>query len=78
MKIESRTDWLMDPCFYYCFVCGKPFDSPPQLDSDGRLRGKALVFDVVIDEDNFKEETEERICSKCWVSDLSKFSVNQD
>jgi hypothetical protein len=75
--IHSRTDCLLDPCFYKCFVCSQPFDEPPKLDSNGRLTGRALVFEVV-NEDCFKEETEERICNKCWNSDLSQFSVNQD
>lgn len=76
-QVDSRTDWLLDTCYTNCFVCGKPFELPPLLDKTGRLEGRALVFDVVI-EDNIKEETEERICSKCWVSDLSDFSFNQD
>ena len=69
---HNKPDWLLDPCFTNCFVCGKPFDSPPLLDKYGKLKGRALVLDVIVDEDNItKEETEERICNKCWVSDLS-------
>jgi hypothetical protein len=65
-KIGSRTDWLLDSCYYNCFVCGKPFDSPPLLDRYGRLEGRAMVLDVIVDEDGCKEGTEERICNKCW------------
>lgn len=81
-KIHSRTDCLLDQCYYKCFVCGTPFDSPPRLDRDGRLAGRGMVLEVIIGEYGIKEDTEERICDKCWVSDLSRFnvcqSVNQD
>jgi len=74
-KIDSRTDWLLDPCYYNCFVCGKPFEQPPLLDEKGMLRGRALWFNI-IDEDGVKVETDERICDKCWVSDLSQISAD--
>jgi hypothetical protein len=48
------------------------------LDGNGILMGKALVFDVIVNEYGMKEETEERICNKCWFSDLSRFSINRD
>lgn len=39
------------------------------------LRGRALWFNI-IDEDGVKVETDERICDKCWASDLSQFNAN--
>jgi hypothetical protein len=76
-KINSRTDWLLDSCYYNCFICGAPFSEPPQLDKNGVLRGKALWFNI-LDEYGDKVETEERICRKCWVSDLSQFGFADD
>ena len=76
-KISSRTDWLLDSCYYNCFVCGTPFSEPPRLDKRGVLDGKALFF-YILDEYGDKVETEERICSKCWVSDLSQFGFPDD
>ncbi len=71
-KIDSRTDWLLDSCFYNCFVCGSHFTSPPRLDR-GKLEDRALFFSVIVDKYGNKEETDERICNKCWTSDLSRF-----
>ncbi len=70
-KISSRTDWLLDSCFYNCFVCGSPFTSPPKLDK-GKLEGRALFFNI-IDEYGDNVEDEERVCNDCWKSDLSRF-----
>ena len=75
-KIDSRTDWLLDSCYYNCFVCGTPFKEPPLLDKNGVLRGRALWFSVIVDEYGTKQDTEERICNKCWVSDLSQFAIH--
>ncbi len=72
MNKISSTDWLLDSCFYNCFVCGTPFTSPPRLDR-GILVGRAMFFNVIVDKYGHTEETEERICNKCWVSDLSQF-----
>lgn len=77
-KIDSRTDWLLDSCYYNCFVCGRPFATPPRLDRNGMLYGKALFFSVIVDEYGTREETDERICRKCWVSDLSRFEDKTD
>jgi DNA primase catalytic subunit len=73
---EIKIDWLLDSCFYNCFVCGEPFSEPPRLDGGGVLHGRALIFEIIVDEYRNKEETEERICNKCWVSDLSRFADN--
>ena len=54
-----------------------PFASPPQLDKSGKLDGKAQFF-YVMDEYGDKVETEERICRKCWLSDLSRFEDKMD
>ena len=67
-KIGSRTDWLLDSCWYNCFVCGKPFASPPMLDRGGsgsKLYGRALCLTLIIDKYGSKEDTEERICDTC-------------
>ena len=74
IKMNSREDWLLDSCFYNCFVCGKPFALPPKLDK-GRLEGRALCLSIITDKDGSKEDTEERICRTCWVSDLSRYEV---
>ena len=70
-KIDSRTDWLLEPCYSHCFVCGISLP-PPLLHEDGTLQGVALCFDV-IEEYGDKADNEERICNICWVSDLSQF-----
>ncbi len=75
-KIDSRTDWLLDSCFYNCFVCGSPFTSPPKLDK-GKLEGNCLFFNIR-DEWGDKVETEERVCHKCWISDLSRFADKEE
>jgi len=77
-KIDSRSDWLLDSCYYHCFVCGTLFASPPKLDRTGKLDGRALFFSVIVDKYGHKEETEERICNKCWVSNLSQFEDKED
>ena len=77
-KISSSTDWLIDSCYYNCFVCGTPFSEPPRLDKGGVLNGRALFFNIIVDQHGNKEETEERICNKCWVSDLSRFEDKLD
>ncbi len=76
-KIDSRSDWLLDSCFYNCFVCGTPFTSPPKLDR-GILVGSALWFSVIVDKYGHTEETEERVCHKCWISDLSRFADKEE
>ena len=68
-KISSRTDWLLDSCYSHCFVCGISLPTP-LLDKTGRLEGRALCFDI-IDEYGDKQDNEERVCDKCWKSDLS-------
>ncbi len=75
-KIDSRVDWLLESCYTHCFVCGEIFNEPPRLDRYGKLDGRALVLDIVVDETGFKEETDERICNKCWKTDLSQFSIS--
>ena len=74
-KIDSRTDWMLDSCYTHCFVCGEPFEEPPRLSRNGYLEGRALVLKLV-DEDGCEEESDERICNDCWVSDLSQFDAN--
>ena len=68
----------MTPCYYNCFICGKPFASPPILDRSGKLYGRAFCLNLIIDEDGSKEDTEERICNTCWVSDLSRYEVENE
>ena len=75
-KISSRTDWLLDSLYTSCFVCGEPISEPPKLDR-GRL-SKCLWFSIIVDEYGNKQDTEERICNKCWVSDLPQFGVEQE
>lgn len=72
-KIGSKIDFRLESCYANYFVCGEPFSEPPKLDRTGRLDGRAMVLSVVVDEDGYKEDTEERICDKCWKSDLSRF-----
>jgi hypothetical protein len=74
-KIDSRIDWVLDSCYTNCFVCRKPFEEPPRVDKHGRLAGRCMWFSVIVDEYGTKEDTEERICDKCWVSDLSQFAT---
>ena len=71
-KISSRTDWLLESCYSTCFVCGISLP-PPLVHKDGTLQGVALCFDV-IDEYGDKQDNEERVCGKCWKSDLSNFA----
>ena len=68
-KIDSRTDWLLDSCYSHCFVCRISLPTP-LLDKTGRLERRALCFDI-IDEYGDKQDNEERVCDKCWKSDLS-------
>jgi hypothetical protein len=77
-RIHSRADWLLDSCYYNCFVCCKPFHLPPKLDGNGILMGKCLVLDLIVDEYGSKESSDERVCRECWNSDLSQFNVDQD
>ena len=72
-KIDSRTDWLLDSCYSHCFVCGISLP-PPLLHKDGTLQGVALCFEIVVDEYGDKADNEERVCDKCWKSDLSQFA----
>jgi DNA primase catalytic subunit len=72
-KIGSRIDFLLESCYSQCFVCGEPFEEPPELNRSGYLEGRALIFDVVIDSYGSKEETAERICRKCWPTSLKQF-----
>ena len=74
-KIDSRTDWLLDSCYTHCFVCGEPFNEPPEVDRRGYLEGRALIFDVIT-EYGSKEETAERICRNCWVTPLEQFRTS--
>ncbi len=70
-KIDSRTDWLLEQCWYRCFVCGTEFAKPPEV-TRGQL-DRCIIFNI-IDEWGDKVETEERCCQRCWVSDLSRFA----
>jgi hypothetical protein len=54
------------------------FPKLPRLDKGGVLSGRALFFNIIVDQHGNKEETEERICNKCWVSDLSRFADQMD
>ena len=76
IKIGSRTDWLLDSCYYNCFVCGKPFSEPPRLHRNGTLEGRVFCLSLITEEGG-REDTEERICNSCWVSDLSRFFENE-
>ena len=71
-KIDSRTDWLLDSC-YTTVLSVETIQRTSLLDKNGVLRGRALWFNVIVDEYGTKQDTEERICNKCWVSDLSQF-----
>lgn len=64
------TDSLLDLCFQRCFICDAPFSKPPKV-WHGHLDGPAMVFNI-LDEDGCRDENEERLCNRCWVS--SKFA----
>ena len=72
-KIGSRIDFLLESCYANCFVCGEPFEEPPEVDRSGYLEGRAIIFTVVVDEYGSKEETAERVCRYCWTTPLKQF-----
>ena len=43
--------------------------------TDGKLEGRAFCLNFITDEDGSEEDTEERICNTCWVSDLSRYEI---